>query len=140
LERPRGRLDHGVSALSTKPLDVGCVAGATFVAARRANRTKRSWGSEEGLAVDDTIHFMHNFRRYFDETGDVKKAVRRTMQTTGQAMLFTSIVLSLGFFIYLLAGMLKLRVFGFLTGATILLAFVSDAVLAPALMTLVAKQ
>jgi len=28
-----------------------------------------------GLAVDDTIHFMHNFRRYYDETGDPKKAV-----------------------------------------------------------------
>jgi predicted RND superfamily exporter protein len=93
-----------------------------------------------GLAVDDTIHFMHNFRRYSDETGDVRKAVRRTMETTGQAMLFTSIVLSLGFFIYLFAGMLNLRVFGFLTGATILLAFVSDVVLAPALMMLVSKQ
>ena len=28
-----------------------------------------------GVAVDDTIHFFHNFRRYFDETGDVEVAV-----------------------------------------------------------------
>jgi hypothetical protein len=28
-----------------------------------------------GLAVDDTVHFLHNFRRYFDETGSVSKAV-----------------------------------------------------------------
>ena len=47
-----------------------------------------------GLAVDDTIHFMHNFRRYSDETGDVRQSVSKTLETTGQAMLFTSIVLS----------------------------------------------
>ncbi len=93
-----------------------------------------------GVAVDDTIHFMHNFRRYSDETGDVRKAVRKTMETTGQAMLFTSIVLSFGFFLYMYAGMMNLRVFGFLTGATILLAFVADVVIAPALMALVAKK
>jgi predicted RND superfamily exporter protein len=92
-----------------------------------------------GLAVDDTIHFMHNFRRYKDETGDVRMAVRKTMETTGQAMLFTSVVLSLGFFIYLNAGMMNLRNFGLLTGVTILLAFLADIVIAPALMALMAK-
>ena len=55
-------------------------------------------------------------------------------------MLFTSIVLSFGFFIFLYAGMMNLRVFGLLTGATILLAFVADVVLAPALMALVATK
>ena len=47
-----------------------------------------------GLAVDDTIHFMHNFRRYHDETGDVKGSVHRTLHTTGRAMLVTSVVLA----------------------------------------------
>ena len=28
-----------------------------------------------GLAVDDTIHFMHNFRRYYEESGDPRQAV-----------------------------------------------------------------
>ena len=52
-----------------------------------------------GLAVDDTIHFMHNFRRYHLDTGDVKLAVHQTLQSTGRAMLFTTLVLSTGFFI-----------------------------------------
>jgi len=39
-----------------------------------------------GLAVDDTIHFMHNYRRYYIETGDSTKAIEQTFFTTGKAM------------------------------------------------------
>jgi len=91
-----------------------------------------------GLAVDDTIHFMHNFRRYYDESGDVDEAVRLTLLSAGQAMLFTTLTLSTGFFIYMLSSMTNLFLFGLLTGFTILVAFIADVVLAPALMALVA--
>jgi predicted RND superfamily exporter protein len=75
-----------------------------------------------GLAVDDTIHFMHHFRRYFEETGDVAASIRETLRSTGQALLYTSLVLSAGFFIYMFATMHNLFYFGFLTGLTIILA------------------
>ncbi len=91
-----------------------------------------------GLAVDDTIHFMHNFRRYYEESGDVNEAVRHTLLSAGQAMLFTTLTLSMGFFIYMLSSMTNMILFGLLTGFTILLAFIADVVLAPALMALVA--
>ncbi len=87
-----------------------------------------------GLAVDDTIHFMHNFRRYFDETGDVETAVRKTLETTGQALLFTSIVLAAGFGIYTQAYLTNLFYFGLLTSITIVFAFVADLLLAPAML------
>ena len=93
-----------------------------------------------GLAVDDTIHFMHNFRRYFDETGDVAHSIRETLRSTGQALLYTSLVLSAAFFIYMFASMDNLFYFGFLTGFTIILAFLADLILAPALLTLVARR
>jgi len=48
-----------------------------------------------GLAVDDTIHFMHNFRRYFEESGNAEKAVIETLLTTGRAITVTTCVLSL---------------------------------------------
>ena len=92
-----------------------------------------------GLAVDDTIHFMHNFRRYFEASGDVRQAVHETMTSTGQALLYTSLVLSAGFFIYMFATMHNLFYFGLLTGLTIILAFLADVILAPALMMLVAR-
>ncbi|MCH7479060.1 MAG: MMPL family transporter, partial [SAR324 cluster bacterium] len=46
-----------------------------------------------GLAVDDTIHFFHNFRRYYGKTQDVGQAVRETLTGSGRAMLFTTMVL-----------------------------------------------
>ena len=92
-----------------------------------------------GLAVDDTIHFMHNFRRYYEAGGDPKDAVRQTLDTTGRAMLVTSVVLSLGFSIFAFATMSNLINFGLLTAFTIIMALVADYLLAPALMVLVNK-
>jgi len=93
-----------------------------------------------GLAVDDTIHFMHNFRRYYLETNDTSEAIEHTFFTTGKAMLITSIVLSLGFYSYLMANMISVHNFGLLTGSVILLALLFDLLLAPALMIVVAKR
>ena len=92
-----------------------------------------------GLAVDDTIHFMHNFRRYYEEKGDPVWAVQETLHTTGRAMLVTTVVLSIGFFIFMFADMKNIFNFGFLTGITIIMALLSDYFLAPALMVLANK-
>jgi len=93
-----------------------------------------------GLAVDDTIHFMHGFRRTYERTGDVETAVTTTLRTTGQAMLFTSVVLSTGFFIYVFSSLENLTSFGLLTAFAIVMAFLSDVLLAPALMARVARH
>ena len=93
-----------------------------------------------GLAVDDTIHFMHNFHRYFHETKDAAESVRRTLLTTGRAMLATTVVLATGFFIYLFSYMENIFRFGLLTGFAILMALVADFFLAPAMMTLIARR
>ena len=90
-----------------------------------------------GLAVDDTIHFMHNFRRYYEQTGDPQLAVYKTLHTTGRAMLVTTIVLSIGFFIFIFSDMNNLLNFGLLTAFTILMALLADYLVAPALMVLV---
>ena len=92
-----------------------------------------------GMVVDDTVHFMHNFRRYYNETGDVTEAVRQTLHTAGRAMLVTTIVLSIGFFVLMFASMNNVFYFGMLTGITILLALLADFLLAPALLTIVIK-
>ena len=93
-----------------------------------------------GLAVDDTIHFMHNFKRYYLETKDVQLAMEKTFFTTGKAMVITTLVLSLGFFAYMAANMISVQNFGILTGSVIIFALLSDLLLAPALMVVVAKR
>ncbi len=93
-----------------------------------------------GLAVDDTIHFLHNFRRYYHQSHDAQKAVEQTFFTTGKAMVITTIVLSLGFYAYMFGTMESVQNFGFLTGSVIIFALLADLLLAPALMVIIAKK
>ena len=90
-----------------------------------------------GLAVDDTVHFMHNFQRYYRQSGDTVEAIIHTLHTAGRAMVVTTIVLTLGFLIFTQSEMNNLHNFGALTGMAIVLALLADILLAPALMTLI---
>jgi predicted RND superfamily exporter protein len=98
-----------------------------------------------GLVVDDTIHFMHGFRRYYARSGganggDARLAIRQTLESTGQALLFTSIVLTLGFSVFVLSEMQNLFYFGAFTAFAIAAAFMFDILVSPALMVLVARS
>lgn len=89
-----------------------------------------------GLAVDDTIHFMHAFRSAHLRFGSVDHAVDATLRTTGRAILFTTLVLATGFLLYGASSMENLRSFGVLIALAIGLAFLADVLLAPALLKL----
>jgi predicted RND superfamily exporter protein len=92
-----------------------------------------------GLAVDDTIHFMHNFYRFFGESGNARESVRKTLRTTGRALLTTSVVLTLGFLTYTFSAMRNLAHFGVITAVAITLAFLADVIVAPALVTVATR-
>jgi predicted RND superfamily exporter protein len=92
-----------------------------------------------GLADDDTIHFMHNFRRHHEQSGDSREAIRHTLRTTGRALLVTSLVLAAGFFTFTAAYLRSIQLFGWLAGCAILVAFAANLLLAPALMTLATR-
>ncbi len=89
-----------------------------------------------GLSVDDTIHFMHHFKRNYKKTEDIETSIRLTLRTTGRAILFTSIILTLGFIILVLASMQNIINFGMILSIIIIMAFLADIILAPALMVL----
>lgn len=90
-----------------------------------------------GIAVDDTIHFMHKFRRYFEETGDLEHAVNETLRTTGSALIFTTLVLMAGFQVFGLSEMTNIRVFGTLSAFAAGVALLADLWVAPALLSVV---
>ena len=90
-----------------------------------------------GLAVDDTLHFIHGFRAHLAAHGDPHRAIEETLVTTGRALLFTSIVLSVGFLVLTLSSMSNLRALGGLTALSISAAFVLDIIVTPALLILV---
>ena len=93
-----------------------------------------------GLVVDDTIHFMYNFRKYYKLTGDSKKAIEETLLGTGRALLITSIVLCANFFTLLTGSLNNSKIFGLFTGLVIIFALLADFILAPALMTLATRK
>ena len=93
-----------------------------------------------GMVVDDTIHYMHNFKRYLALHNDVDEAVRLTLHSTGRAILITSIVLSSGFLVFMFASMTNLFNFGLITGVTVLVAMITNLTLTGALMKLVSKK
>ena len=92
-----------------------------------------------GMVVDDTIHFMHNFSRYYAQSGDVDEAILHTINSTGRAIFIISILLSSGFLVFMLASMTNLYNFGLITGTVVLMAMLSDLLLAGAMMKLVIR-
>lgn len=132
-----GNLRLGLAAMLPNLAPIAVTMGFMWWAGIPLNMFTMLVGSIAiGLAVDDTVHFMHNFRRYYAQTGDVRTAVHRTLHTTGRAMLVTSVVLAIGFYIFMFASMNNVIQFGFLVGTAILLALLADFLLAPALMVL----
>ncbi|MGB0647825.1 MAG: efflux RND transporter permease subunit, partial [Bradymonadia bacterium] len=87
-----------------------------------------------GLAVDDTIHLLHHFRMNHRATGNVEVSIRRAMEHSGRAMVSTTMILMLGFFVYMGAEMANIQRFGLLIGLTALLALLIDLFFAPALL------
>ena len=90
-----------------------------------------------GIVVDDTIHLLHHFRRAFEKTGDVERAVRETLFSTGRALFITSMVLCGGFFIFTLGSLANNVRFGIISAFAIIFALVADFFLVPALLALI---
>ena len=86
-----------------------------------------------GLAVDDTIHFMTHFRWEMNRYGNIPKAVISSIREAGQAITFTSVILSCSFLVFLLSFHNGLSHFGLFSAIAILTALISDLFLLPAL-------
>ena len=93
-----------------------------------------------GLSVDDTIHFMHHFKNYYEKNKDIERSIYLTLQTTGRAILFTSIILTLGFIILIFSSMQNIINFGMILSVIIIMALLADIILSPALMVVYYKK
>lgn len=87
-----------------------------------------------GIAVDDTIHFLHHFRVGRALGLGTDAAIAAAVQHAGRAMVGTTLVLTLGFSVFLTGSLSHLRRFGGLIALTAVCALAVDLVLAPALL------
>jgi predicted RND superfamily exporter protein len=86
-----------------------------------------------GIAVDDTVHYIFHFQQEFGRTGRYREANRKTFINVGPAILFTSIILSLGFMTFGLSEMRSMVSMALLASVGILSALAADLLLTPAL-------
>ena len=87
-----------------------------------------------GIAVDDSIHYVHRFTREFDKDRDYWAAVGRSHASIGRAMYYTSITVTLGFSILVLSSFVPTIYFGLLTGFAMLIALLANLTLLPLLI------
>lgn len=93
-----------------------------------------------GVCVDDTIHFLTKFRRERLAGATVESAITSTLQKVGPAMTWTTILLAVGFSFMTLSTFRPNMMIGYLGTVMVIIAWVCDAVLGPAILALVAAR
>ena len=87
-----------------------------------------------GIAVDDTIHYVHRFQREFRHDRNYRAAMHRCHGSIGRAMFYTSITITSGFSILVLSNFIPTIYFGLFTGFAMVVALLSDLLLLPQLL------
>lgn len=90
-----------------------------------------------GIAVDNTIHYIHRFKHEFAVDRNYLQAMHRAHGTIGNAMFYTSITIILGFSILALSNFIPSVLFGLLTGLAMAMALLAALALLPRLILMV---
>jgi len=88
-----------------------------------------------GIAVDDTIHYVHRFRREWIQDRNYKTAIFSAHNSIGKAMYYTSITISLGFAVMMFSKFTPTIYFGIFTALAMLIALLANLTLLPVLMS-----
>ena len=86
------------------------------------------------IAVDDTVHFLNKFKWERQSGNTVKEALIVTIRECGTAIWTTSLILTGAFFVLLFSNLNEIFSFGLLIGIAIIIAFLTDLILAPILI------
>jgi hypothetical protein len=85
-----------------------------------------------GLFVDDTIHLLYLYTREKKAGRDTFGAIEQSLHHAGRAVVFTSLILTLGFWAGLFGSFKPTLYFSFLMGLTMLFSVVTELLVTPA--------
>jgi uncharacterized protein len=108
----------GVMGLLDYPLDVITIMIAPMII---------------GIAVDDTVHYIVHFRQEFETSRSYVAANRGTFRKVGTAIVFTSVILTLGFAIFGLSVVQSMFHMAVLASVGIIAALAADLFFTPVL-------
>ena len=90
-----------------------------------------------GIAVDNTIHYIHRFRHEFKSDNNYLASMHRSHESIGYAMYYTSITIIIGFSILVFSKFIPSIYFGLLTGLAMLIALLAALTLLPQLLIII---
>lgn len=94
-----------------------------------------------GLSVDDTIHFLAQYRQELVRNNwKIKRSVYATIKEAGVSMFYTSVVLFSGFSVFMLSDFGGTVALGGLIAVTLLFGMLSNLVLLPSLVLTLNKK
>lgn len=87
-----------------------------------------------GIGVDDTIHYIHRFKEEFKKDHNYIEAMKRSHNSIGYAMTYTSLAVMMGFSILVLSNLIPTIYFGILTVVVMITMLSSALLLLPRLL------
>jgi len=84
-----------------------------------------------GIAIDDAIHYIYRFRKEFRINRNYMLAIKNTHQSIGTAIIYTSLIISIGFGILIFSDFIPNVMFGILTAIAMMVALVTSLTLLP---------
>jgi predicted RND superfamily exporter protein len=87
-----------------------------------------------GMAVDNTIHYIHRFKIEFKKTGNYQKSMLNSHTTIGRAMFYTSLTIVLGFMVFVTSNFNPSVYFGFFVSLAMIMALLGALTLLPQLL------
>ena len=90
-----------------------------------------------GVAVDDTIHFMVKYIEARKRGDNLENALKYVMRYAGSAIIFTTIVLSAAFLVFMFSDFNPNYHFGIVTASALVIAVIVDLLALPALLSII---
>lgn len=87
-----------------------------------------------GMAVDNTIHYIHRFKIEFRETNNYEQSMINSHRTIGRAMFYTSSTIIFGFLVLIASNFNPTAYFGIFVSLAMLMALVGALTLLPKLL------
>jgi uncharacterized protein len=87
-----------------------------------------------GISIDDTVHFISHYQQQLEKDGDINVALRHTMLEAGPGVVFTTLILGLGFGIMAIASAAGTSNMGKFGALAIFMGLLNDLFLLPALL------
>ena len=87
-----------------------------------------------GMAVDNTIHYIHRFKKEFKDSGSYVDSMINSHSTIGRAMFYTSLTIILGFLVFATSNFNPSVYFGFFVSLAMVMALLGALTLLPQLL------